>query len=329
MNCYGMSIVTSDNKKLGTFVNLVINKKTSEATLVVFPGLKSEWALKKAGKAASTISGFGTRVLRTVAPELYDVIDVVSEAQYEVVGEISERSDRKATEISRTYYCIPAVNVKEQCEDSLMIDLNLKECMDWYRNIAQPAEAAVVFFDESYYKGPYRSYTISLNLQYLRGLPVSDSAGVSARINDVRFDTSTGNVSCIDVEWKGEKKSIDMKFIQIAYEGVTSSVGFQEGLGTTAIVAEARQVYLRSTRTELKRKIILAMDRPKTTDELAKDLELSDATDVPEQIDALQKDGAVVCLTPEFEEDRQFYLTESGVKTRRVLLGEEKFENVK
>lgn len=329
IDCYGMSIVTNDNKKLGSFVNLVINKTTSEATLVAFPGLKSEWAFKKAGKVASTISGLGTRVLQAMVPELYDVVNVASEVQYEVVSEVSERSDRRAMKISETYYCIPAMNVKEVYEDSLMIDLDLKECMGWYRNVVQPAESAIAFFDQSYYNGPYRSNPISLNLQGARGMLVSDPSGLSARVIDVKFDTSTGNVSCIVVDCRGEKKSIDRKFIQIAYEGTTSSVGFQEGLSTTAIAADTRQVYLRSTRTEVKRKIIVAIDRPKTADELAKDLGFSDSSEVLVELDALQKDGSVICLTPEFEEDRQFYLTESGVKTKKVLLGEEKFENMK
>jgi len=326
LDCYGKSIITSDDKKLGIFLNLIMNRNTSEATLAVFPGLKSEWALKKAGRAASTISGFGTRVLQHIIPELYDVADVVSEVQYEVIGEVSERADRKATHISGTYYCIPAINVEESNEDSLILDLDTEECKAWYRNIAPSSEAEFAFFDESYYKGPYRAFPISLNLQPLRGMLVNDPAGLSARITDVKFDTSTGNVSSFEVKYRGQKKFLDTEFITLEYGNCVSTVGFQDGLPAAVPLTEARKVYLDSTRTEIKRMIISAMDRPKTGAELAKELGYPNTSAVSRQLIALEKDGAATCLTPERRRNRQFYLTELGLKARRILLGEEQFE---
>ena len=228
LECYGKSIVSSDGKKLGVFVNLITNRNSFESTIAVFPGLASSMALQKVGKAASTVGSFGTRILQNVIPGLADASDVVSSVQYEVVGEVGNRADRQATTISATYYCIPAVNVKKSEDNSLILDLGSKDCQDWYRNIAPSTEAEIAFFDQTYYKGPYRTYPITLNLQSLRGILIKDPAGSSARIMDVKFDPSTGAASRFEVMWKTEKKYLDVKFIKIEYGSCTSSVGFEE-----------------------------------------------------------------------------------------------------
>ena len=83
--------------------------------------------------------------------------------------------------------------------------------------------------------------------------------------------------------------------------------------------------YFEATKTETRRKIILELDRPKTIQEIAKDLNYSKTPAVSKLFMDLTKIGATVCLTPKRRRDRHYYLTEDGIKIRKILLGEEKF----
>lgn len=82
---------------------------------------------------------------------------------------------------------------------------------------------------------------------------------------------------------------------------------------------------MKSTKTEARRKIILKLNRPKTASELAKELDYDDTSPVSKLLRLLEKVGALECLTPERHKDRQYYLTDAGKRTRKILLGEEEF----
>jgi len=83
--------------------------------------------------------------------------------------------------------------------------------------------------------------------------------------------------------------------------------------------------YLESTKTEQRRKIILSINRPKTVTELVKELGYDKTPAVSKLMLDLAKIKVVVCLTPERRRDRQYYLTEDGMRIRKILLGEEEF----
>ena len=83
--------------------------------------------------------------------------------------------------------------------------------------------------------------------------------------------------------------------------------------------------YLESTKTEQRRKIILSISRPKTVTELVKELGYDKTPAVSKLLLDLAKIKVVVCLTPNRRRDRQYYLTEDGMRIRKILLGEEEF----
>lgn len=86
-----------------------------------------------------------------------------------------------------------------------------------------------------------------------------------------------------------------------------------------------QEKYFTATKTEARRKIILELDRPKTIQEIAKDLNYDKTPAVSKLFMDLSEIGVTVCLTPERKRDRHYYLTEDGIKIRKILLGEEKF----
>lgn len=83
--------------------------------------------------------------------------------------------------------------------------------------------------------------------------------------------------------------------------------------------------YFEATKTEARRKILLELNRPKTIQEITKDLNYSKTPAVSKLFMDLSKIGVAVCLTPNRRRDRHYYLTKDGIKIRKILLGEEKF----
>lgn len=331
-NCYGLEVLTTDGKKIGSVVNLIINSSSYEATLLVFPGLKSEWAFSKAGKLATSAGSFGTKVLQNALPELYDVVDAATQIQSEVISEVSSRTDRKALQIGTTYYCIPSANIDTIEENQLTVSLSMKECVSWYKNTPVSQEVELVFFDDSCYKGPFREITISLNLPAIRGALVYDPKGLSSRLTDVKFESSNGCIVGFDLKFRGEDKSIGIDFIKKDYDRFLSSIQFQEDdtakLKTTPSLSETQKVYLASTKTETARRVFSAMNRPKTAEELAVEIGSEDPSALEKDLAEMEQQGALLCLTPDSKVNKQFYLTDNGFKVKQVLTGEIRFEDL-
>ncbi len=86
-----------------------------------------------------------------------------------------------------------------------------------------------------------------------------------------------------------------------------------------------QEKYFEATKTEARRNIILDLNRPKTIQEIAKDLNYSKKPAVSKLFMDLTRIGVTVCLTPERKRDRHYFLTKDGIRIRKILLGEEKF----
>ena len=85
--------------------------------------------------------------------------------------------------------------------------------------------------------------------------------------------------------------------------------------------------YFEATKTEARRKIILELNRPKTIQEIAKDLNYSKTPAVSKLFMDLSKIGVTICLTPKRRRDRHYYLTKDGIEVRKILLGEKEFHS--
>lgn len=223
--CYGKRVLTGDEKDLGVFVNLVLNKNTSETTMVIFPGLKAEWKVDKASAIARAASGIVATVAGRFLPDYTSQL-ILSEVRYGITDELAKRAMRKTMDISSTYYFIPTTNVKSVEEDSIRLDLTLDECTTWYRNVAPSLDAEMAFFDHTFYKGPPRSVLISLNLRPIRGALIEDPTGQGARVQDIRIDPQSGaapHLECIVMGRRSERKLVDVKCLKFEYNKILST----------------------------------------------------------------------------------------------------------
>ena len=331
-NSYGLSIYCSDNKKIGILVNLLINNYSYEGNLVIFPGLKSEWGYRKIGKAGSIIGGLGTRVLQNLMPDLYDVVGIASDVQYEVIDELSERSERKARNISGTYFCIPSINIDVVEEDKIVLNIDSEECLSWYKNPPVSDADEFVFFDDSHYEGPYRLITISLGLQSVQGFMVYDPKNRGGRIIDINVDPVKGLVTSFDIKHKSGIKSIEVDYLQKELDYFSSKIEFKTSplndSKNQINVSNLQQIYLNSTETDIERRIILTLTRPKTIKELTDGLKNFDMEFISSTLSKLKEVGSIICLTPD-KKNSQYYLSDSGLRIQKVLLNQERFEALK
>jgi len=222
--------MTGDGKDLGVFVNLILNKNTSETTMVVFPGLKAEWKVDKASAIARAASGIVSAVVGRFLPDYTSQL-ILSEVRYGITDEVTKKAMMKTMDIGSTYYFIPTANVESVQEESIHLEMTWEECTTWYRNVAPSLDAEMAFFDHTFYKGPPRYVPISLNLRAIRGALMEDSTGQGARAQDIRFDPQSGvasHLECIVMGRRAERKLVDLKCLKFEYNKILSTVALDQ-----------------------------------------------------------------------------------------------------
>lgn len=228
--CYGKPVLTGDEKTLGVFVNIVMNKNSAEAAMVVFPGLRAEWKVDKASTIARAAGGILSTVAGRFLPDYTSQL-ILSEVRYSITDEVAKRATRKTMDISSTYYFIPVANIESSEGDTIRLNLSFDECATWYRNVAPSPEAEMAFFDHTFYTGPPRSVLISLNLRSLRGALIEDSTGRNARVQDIRFDPQSGvssGLECIIMGRRAERKIVDVKCLKFEYNKIISTAALDQ-----------------------------------------------------------------------------------------------------
>ena len=124
-------------------------------------------------------------------------------------------------------------------------------------------------------------------------------------------------------------------FLKKEYDSFSCSIPFREDQGQAdtdskvePAISVTQRLYLDSTKTDTERRILLAMDRPKTVEEIAAEIGYDDISLISNDLLDLEKEGAIVCLTPDRDVHQQYYLTGPGARVRSVLMGEERFEDL-
>lgn len=234
-NSYQKPVFTSDGSELGCVVNVVFSKVSGEANLVIFPSVSQVKGLDRKNRLSQSVvqaaSSAAAGALSYI-PGLNIASDVISEVTTFGTTESSNKFQAKLDKIQKTYYFIPAASIKETKEDSLLLSLPAKDCEDWFSNITPSTDTEMAFYDYSYYRGPQTMNQINLNLQPLRGKPIQDAGGATARIIDVKIDPAKGAISEIEVITPKGRKLLPMSVVKIDFNNITSSTKFDESAET-------------------------------------------------------------------------------------------------
>jgi len=238
-NSYEKRVLSGEGKEVGRVVNVVFNKVSMEANLIIFPSVGRERKMDRARGLAGSVARTAGQAASTAMAYIPGLSSVGGVA-YEVASLGSQESDkrflRKLDEIFKTYYFIPAASIKEAREDSIMLSLPLKDCLDWFSNITPAQDTDIAFFDYTYYRGSSMRMTpINLNLPAIRGKNLQDAGGASARIIDLRFDPAKGVISEIEVITAKGRKLVPMSSVKIEFNNLAASVNFDECAASTTV----------------------------------------------------------------------------------------------
>jgi len=242
-NSYEKPVFSCEGTELGFLVNIVFNKTSTEANLVVFPSLGSEQKVDRKSRVSHSVANVGVGILSS-AMQYVPGLNVASGAVEEVASYMSTASEkkyqRKLDTIGKTYYFIPVASIKETREDSIQLSLPVKDCEDWFSNITPASDTDMAFFDYSYYRGPSTRMTqINLNLPAVRGKNIQDAGGASARIIDLKIDRVKGAVVQLEVITAKGRKSVPMASVKVDYNNITTSVTFDESTAPTSVTEPA------------------------------------------------------------------------------------------
>ena len=219
-------IVTSDRRILGRFVNLVINKSTFKAGLLVFPHLPPKLITERTGKIASFGSRLFGRFLKKPLKEVGDFAGDLVDFQDDIVGPIVGTVEIRDAEIRSRYYIIPANQVEKLGVKSLILKLDLRGCLA-HKNIDAYKDAEITFFEDDFHKEHQRFISISLKIESLRGKMLYDPERTSAKIIDAIYETDEGRACRIEIEWTTPKKLLDTKFMSLEYDQENQRTSFR------------------------------------------------------------------------------------------------------
>lgn len=191
--CFKKKVVTKNND-LGLFVNVVFDRESLEARMVVFPSLKGH---KRRGEAISTIGSIGGRILSSASYEMAELSgaagEVLTDTAYEASRKAEQREYDKVAEEASVYYLLPVSEITEVKKDEILLDKPTEE-YDLYLGM-KGTEIDVAFFNDEMYRDPERFIGISLNLVTVRGLTLKDTEGKKGRILDVVYDPEQGTAT--------------------------------------------------------------------------------------------------------------------------------------
>jgi len=188
--CFKKAVYARD-KTLGMFVNLVLDKESLEARIVVFPKLKGR---KRLRGALGSLESLGSSIISTVAydvPELASTASsIATDAAFEASRSLGEKIYDKTQEEAAMYYLLPVSEISDVKKGEILLDKGTQE-YELYMGM-KGTDTDIAFFNDEMYKDPDRYAYISLNLVTIRGLSVKDPENRKGRIMDVMFNPLDG-----------------------------------------------------------------------------------------------------------------------------------------
>lgn len=203
--CFKQKVIAKDDE-LGLFVNLIFDRESYEARMVVFPKLKS----RKRGLAKS-LGSIGSRAFSSMSYDLSSAVGstargVITDVVYEATKKIDEKRYDIEKKLAYQYFLLPVSEITRIDDDQIILD---KTCDEYaiFMNM-KGTKSDVAFLNDELYREPSRYSTISLNLTSIRGINIKDSEKHTGRIVDAVFNPEEGTIAYFAVTTlgKGAKK---------------------------------------------------------------------------------------------------------------------------
>jgi hypothetical protein len=213
--CLRKDVFAKDGK-LGVFVNVVLDKETKEARMLVMPKLADRRRTKSMVGSADTV---GRSVVSTITSAVGSVTgaEVLTDIAFEASRKAQDRMTGKTQRESYMYYLMPVTEIDRLEKDKLCLAKSA-ENYEIYMDLTG-TDCDVAFFNDEMYKDIESCISISLNLPTIRGLSLRDPNNNKGKVVDVLFDGSVGLVTALIVTTLGrgiQLRSVDIDAVNFA-----------------------------------------------------------------------------------------------------------------
>ncbi len=191
-------VFTSDQKKIGIIVNLIIDPEMDfAARLLIFPEEKPWWIdwLSQRGQEMSL------DLIKQVLPEETDkILKDVAEKGPDVALQLWKEHLKR-----RKCYLVSLLEISKIDGQTVHLKSSLNQIETGYGDIATN-ENEIAFFDEDALSSDENKTLLSITLELpnFKGKKVSDQQGGKGRIFNIQLDTTRGQVTNIIVQTVGE-----------------------------------------------------------------------------------------------------------------------------
>lgn len=193
--CFKKEVLCKD-KKLGIFGNLIFDRETKEARILVLPKLSDRRRKKNVLGSADTVGrSVASRVIYEIGSSLG--AGVITDVAYEASRKAQDKLIGKTQRESYLYYLVPVTEIMGIEKEKLLLCKEEQE-YDIYMDLSG-TDVDIAFFNDEMYRDVESYITISLNLATIRGLSLRDTENKKGRIVDLLFNHSTGLVTDVIV----------------------------------------------------------------------------------------------------------------------------------
>jgi hypothetical protein len=202
--CFKNEVRAEDNT-LGNFVNIIFDKESLEARMLVFPNLGKKRLMTQAVRSLGIM---GRSAISSATHGLSDVIgpasSIVDDLTNEGVSQTEQKMGDITRELARTYFLVPVSEISIFERKTINLD-NDSEYYDLYKNMSGTRND-LAFFNDDLYRDQEMLVKISLNCLPIRGLSVRDQGNNKARILDIYFEPIRGITTHLHVKPVGKGK---------------------------------------------------------------------------------------------------------------------------
>lgn len=239
-------MLASDGVNIGVFANLILNKQNGAAYAVVMPAIKHRLSVVAVTTSIRIAAAATSAFLLAYFYSIGQVAQMVTAVLPVITGEITnvisthtyDKQQLARDELSRTHYMMPVGRLTPDSQGrNLKVNVTYSDCDTIYKNVSPSMESDIAFFELGRYTGAYRNTPITLGLQSLRGMAISDASGLAGRITDALFDSTTSRVTVLEIEEEASTRRRTTPFNLLKFED-PSKVTFTAKLNECPLAAQ-------------------------------------------------------------------------------------------
>lgn len=199
----------NDGKRLGTLVNIIIDTRTREARMLIFPEERTKSFIKRLVESAENVTITTLKEIPLVKDQR------LNEVLKKMAGETAEQASKIAREylseleekLKKKYYLISSWEIAKTKGKSVTLKRKPEDYEGECRNISVSEDDDLAFYDNGAIPDVTSLLPITLNSVSIRNQLVADPENKKGRIMNVQIDSGEGMIGKLIVQTIGKGAS--------------------------------------------------------------------------------------------------------------------------